>query len=111
MQSPGEVALCRQGHLADLCNGCIPANFTSEEFYYWMLEAGCGYPVQVGGYADDNIDFLLDTVYPRVKAKVAKDSNHQSDLTSDREKTMITGYSLGGLISCYAAWTRPQVCL
>jgi len=38
-------------------------------------------------------------------------SGGTSALTSDRENTMIAGYSLGGLISCYAAWTRPEVIL
>ena len=31
-----------------------------------------------------------------------------SSLTSDPERTLIVGYSLGGLMACYAAWTRPN---
>ena len=35
--------------------------------------------------------------------------NQESKLTKAREGTFIIGYSLGGLLACYAAWTRPNV--
>ena len=35
--------------------------------------------------------------------------DYESSLTSSRDGTFVLGYSLGGLFSCYAAWTCPNV--
>jgi hypothetical protein len=54
-----------------------------------------------GGKADLYLDFIQETVLPRVKSKY---SDHQMVL--EQENLGILGSSLGGLCSCYAAWTR-----
>lgn len=55
-----------------------------------------------GGGADAYIDFLVDTVAPLAVA--------QYRIFDDEPGSRwgILGSSLGGLLSCYAAWTRPQ---
>ena len=53
-----------------------------------------------GGLGDIYLDFLADTVIP-----VIQSSYPRADVT---ENTGILGSSLGGLISCYAGWTRTQ---
>ncbi len=40
---------------------------------------------------------------------VAEDSEGASQLTDDSDHTLISGYSMGGLFACYAAWIRPHV--
>jgi predicted alpha/beta superfamily hydrolase len=84
----------------------------------------CSYSVDPtvgdGGGADHYLDFLHDTVLPIVTARYRVDSADSSDRWS------ILGSSLGnktdvfclctlnlvhpgGLVSCYAGWTRPDV--
>lgn len=38
LQIPGDFWVCKEGTYANMCNGCIPANATSAEFYHWMME-------------------------------------------------------------------------
>lgn len=55
-----------------------------------------------GGQGNLYLDFLEQTVYPFVAAKYPRLSFAQGSLG-------ILGSSLGGLISCYAGFTRPHV--
>lgn len=55
-----------------------------------------------GGNADQYLDFVWDTVLPRV----AEWSG--SRLLTGAQHTSMLGSSLGGLLSCYAGWTRPS---
>eukprot|EP01094_Clydonella_sp_ATCC50884_P023339 TRINITY_DN5565_c0_g1_i2.p1 TRINITY_DN5565_c0_g1~~TRINITY_DN5565_c0_g1_i2.p1 ORF type:complete len:337 (+),score=85.87 TRINITY_DN5565_c0_g1_i2:515-1525(+) len=54
-----------------------------------------------GGDGDLYLDFLIDTLLPWVEP--------QFRMHVTRERLGIVGSSLGGLISCYGAWTRPSV--
>lgn len=56
---------------------------------------------QAGGKGDIYLDFIENVVFPMVKSKYR--------VTSDQKQRGILGSSLGGLISCYAGWTRPSV--
>jgi predicted alpha/beta superfamily hydrolase len=74
-----------------------------------MTEGGCGITYYVGGNGEANVEFLLTTVYESVDEYLRLD--YGSSLTKSREGTFIIGYSHGGLLSCYASWTRPAVSL
>ena len=50
----------------DNCNNCLPANFTYEEYIYWMSVGGCGVQTTTGGNAEANVEFLLRDVYQTV---------------------------------------------
>lgn len=54
-----------------------------------------------GGNADAYLDFIENSVKPYI------DSNYRT--LAGTEDTLIMGSSLGGLVSCYGAWTRPDV--
>eukprot|EP00027_Filamoeba_sp_ATCC50430_P000952 CAMPEP_0168555228 /NCGR_PEP_ID=MMETSP0413-20121227/8214_1 /TAXON_ID=136452 /ORGANISM="Filamoeba nolandi, Strain NC-AS-23-1" /LENGTH=393 /DNA_ID=CAMNT_0008586047 /DNA_START=74 /DNA_END=1255 /DNA_ORIENTATION=+ len=53
-----------------------------------------------GGKGDLYLDFLIDTVIPFIEGKYR--------VVMSRENVGILGSSLGGLISCYGGYTRPQ---
>jgi len=55
-----------------------------------------------GGKGDLYLDFLIENVVPFVV-----DQGYRID--TGRSNMGILGSSLGGLISCYGAWTRPSV--
>jgi len=61
----------------------------------------CGKSIRTGGYGEKTLDFLLKTVLP----KVNEITNNR--VLTDQQNTGIMGYSLGGLMACHAAWTRP----
>ena len=71
------------------------ANRTYEYTYSYDPSEG------FGGDGDLYLDFLESTVIPWVKSTLRVDLK--------RESLGILGSSLGGLISCYAGWTRSQV--
>ena len=98
---------CKTGQLSDRCNNCYGPNLTPNEILRSMTTGGCGNVVRRGGNGDVNVDFLLTTVYDKVNEYLKK--NQISGLTKSREGTFIIGYSLGGLLACFAAWTRPTV--
>ena len=54
-----------------------------------------------GGKGDLYLDFLESTIIPLTKANFRVDIN--------RDTLGILGSSLGGLISCYAGWTRSDI--
>eukprot|EP01031_Cornospumella_fuschlensis_P036248 gene36248-43972_t len=56
---------------------------------------------EAGGKGDMYLDFVQNTLLPQSL------TNYRIAIT--RDKLGILGSSLGGLISCYAGWTRPSV--
>jgi len=58
--------------------------------------------VRAGGKGNLYLDFLYDTVVPFVKQSYPR-------IETGRQNLGILGSSLGGLISCYAGWTRSTV--
>ena len=68
---------------------------TAEYTYSYDPEVGDG------GQGDLYLDFLESTIIPLAK--------EQTRTTADRDRLGILGSSLGGLISCYAGWSRPSV--
>ena len=103
-QVKGEDWVCINGSLSDACNGCLSEdlkhNFTG---FTWHMENRCGKRVLRGGKGNATLDFLVDKVLPKVK-------NHTNNrLHTDQPNLGIMGYSLGGLMSCHAAWTRPHI--
>eukprot|EP01096_Ripella_sp_DP13-Kostka_P000706 TRINITY_DN10816_c0_g1_i1.p1 TRINITY_DN10816_c0_g1~~TRINITY_DN10816_c0_g1_i1.p1 ORF type:complete len:413 (+),score=150.92 TRINITY_DN10816_c0_g1_i1:32-1240(+) len=54
-----------------------------------------------GGEGDLYLDFLVDTLTPWIASRFRVETQPSN--------MGILGSSLGGLISCYAAWTRPEV--
>ena len=90
---------CINGTYATLCDGCIPIDANTTTFLEYLRNT-CGRPVRRGGQGDDTLDFLLFEVLP----EALNFTNNRIDNSS----LGIMGYSLGGLMSCYAAWTRPQ---
>lgn len=106
----GDMLTCKSGSSADLCGGCLPnSSLTNEEWVYWMTVGGCGQVEVMGGYADNTLDFLMNEALPIIKLRVEVMSLGQATIDEDRRAATIIGYSLGGLMSCYAAWTRPDV--
>ncbi|CAG2209050.1 unnamed protein product [Mytilus edulis] len=68
-----------------------------------LMKGKCGKRVNIEGSGDRLLNFLINRVYPKVR-----------ELTNDRilidqPNTGVMGYSLGGLMSCYAAWTRSSI--
>eukprot|EP01130_Rhizamoeba_saxonica_P002621 TRINITY_DN1238_c0_g1_i1.p1 TRINITY_DN1238_c0_g1~~TRINITY_DN1238_c0_g1_i1.p1 ORF type:complete len:284 (-),score=33.79 TRINITY_DN1238_c0_g1_i1:60-911(-) len=55
-----------------------------------------------GGNGDKYLDFVVSTVIPTSKKFV------DNRIKEGRENVAIMGSSLGGLISCYALWTRSE---
>lgn len=69
--------------------------------YTYSYDANCSCPYGAGGDGDLYLDFLEKEVMPMVKSKYR--------ISYDSSPTGMIGSSLGGLISCYAGWTRPNV--
>lgn len=94
----GQYPTCHNGTLENNCNGCIPVtdNIT-EIMYYYQL---CTYGTPVGGSGDQTLDFLLHVVLPAAE--------EFTNFRLNKSRLGIMGYSLGGLMACYAGWTRPS---
>ncbi|XP_053373256.1 uncharacterized protein LOC123532769 [Mercenaria mercenaria] len=99
--SPFLFSNCINGTFEDNCDGCVPENATYPNGFIPYLLDFCGRKVKVGGVADNMLDFLVKEALPFAN-KLAL-TRLQSDNLG------IMGYSLGGLMSCYAVWTRPNV--
>eukprot|EP01100_Stratorugosa_tubuloviscum_P004543 TRINITY_DN2141_c0_g1_i1.p1 TRINITY_DN2141_c0_g1~~TRINITY_DN2141_c0_g1_i1.p1 ORF type:complete len:401 (+),score=142.92 TRINITY_DN2141_c0_g1_i1:102-1304(+) len=69
--------------------------------YTYSYDPECRCPVGAGGNGDLYIQFIQQTVIPAMQPLYRMDMS-QSNLG-------ILGSSLGGLISCYAGWTRSNV--
>ena len=65
--------------------------------------ANCGYPWCAGtfGQADTFFQFIQETALPL--------ASNQFYGIGTGQKAGIVGFSYGGLVSCYAAWARPDV--
>lgn len=113
VQYKGVMWNCKEGTFMDNCNNCLPDLGTTpaEEFMNAVFFSGCCVIFPSGGYAENALDYLVDEVFPAANSSVGDATSGLSRLTGDRDKTMIMGYSLGGLISCHALWTRPEVTL
>jgi hypothetical protein len=71
--------------------------------------SGCCNIFPSGGYAENTLNHVLNEVFPAVDASLSDETDGLSSLTDDRDRTMLFGYSLGGLMACHALWTRPEV--
>ncbi|CAC5361582.1 unnamed protein product [Mytilus coruscus] len=72
------------------------------KIYLLMIEK-CGKRDNIKGFGDRLLDFFIDKVRP----KAQKNANDR--ILIDQPNTGVMGYSLGGLMSCYAAWTRSSI--
>ena len=97
--SEGGNMECINGTYETFCDGCIPADANDTTFLEYLCNE-CGRPARRGGQGDDTLDFLLYEVLP--------EALNLTNNRIDNSSLGIMGYSLGGLMSCYAAWTRPQ---
>lgn len=94
----GSSFICINGTFENNCDGCLPTNVNNTVLLYYLTNI-CGKVVRKGGKGDDTLDFLLYEVLPEAMTL--------TDSRLDNSSLGIMGYSLGGLMSCYAAWTRP----
>jgi len=69
--------------------------------YTYSYAKDCGCPLGGGGQGDQYLDFLYDQVVPFV--------DNEYRIETGVENLAMLGSSLGGLISCYAGWTRPTI--
>ncbi len=103
------LPLCKEGSLFDGCNGCTGLDFMTAEpedaMKAWMGD--CYERKPVGGRADETLDYLTSDVLDTLEGVMKKKG--VSVPSRDRQRTSLVGYSLGGLISCYGALTRPEV--
>lgn len=95
--------LCINGSLADSCDHCVPADVKDFKEHIWYMRNKCGRLEDVGGKGNDTLDFLIKTVLPKAK-EFTKDR-----MRTDQPNLGVMGYSLGGLMACHAAWTRPKI--
>ena len=96
--TPGYSVNCINGTFADQCGGCFPNDANITEMLHYLHK--CAKTSPNGGQGDDTLDFLLYEVLP--------EALNLTNNRIDNSSLGIMGYSLGGLMSCYAAWTRPQ---
>ena len=101
-QVPGPSHECINGTYDTQCDNCFPAGINYTE-YIWYMTNKCGKQVETGGKGNETLDFLLDTVIPKVK------NITNMRMLTDQPNLGIMGYSLGGLMACHAAWTRPNI--
>lgn len=99
---PGTFLTCANGTFYDLCDNCLPINYTVDEYQRLMIEK-CGKRDNIEGIGDRLLNFFIDKVRPKAQ-ELANDR-----ILIDQPKTGVIGYSLGGLMSCYAAWTRSSI--
>ena len=102
-QVTGHMDICRNGTYEDRCNGCLPDDLTNATELRLLMANKCGKRVQLGGKGNDTLDFLQDTVIPRAKNVT------NMRMRTDQPHFGVMGMSLGGLMACHAAWTRPTV--
>ena len=105
--SNGTELACKNGTLANLCNHCNiscwqntpPLNCTAAEKLAQVLKCFKSVPKVARG--EEYLDFIQKTLLSHVHLQYRAQTQQQH--------VGIIGYSLGGLISCHAAWTRPTV--
>ncbi|WAR20495.1 hypothetical protein MAR_002333 [Mya arenaria] len=93
---------CINGTFEDLCGFCLPdiRTLNGTQFQQLMINE-CGKRALVGGLGEQTLDFLINEAMP--------EANRSSSGRIKPGRYGILGYSLGGLMSCHAAWTRPAV--
>lgn len=94
---------CKEGDYTNACNGCLPQGLDNRQFQERMRDQ-CGTPIYRGGKGEQYLDHIVNDVVPYIQTKYG--SNR---LSMTRDSLGIGGCSLGGLISCHALWTRPEV--
>ena len=99
-QVSGPWYVCINGTAANRCDDCHPEMVNTTQ-YLWYMEHKCGRIVQLGGRGNDTLDFLTATVLPKVRQLT------NMRMRIGQRNLGIMGYSLGGLLACHAAWTRP----
>ena len=97
----GTEYACINGSFEDGCDHCLPAKLNASEYYDYMNK--CGRKTIGGGKGNDTLDFFIHTAIPK-----AKQLTNMRMLT-DQPNLGVMGMSLGGLMACHAAWTRPTV--
>ncbi|XP_063415131.1 uncharacterized protein LOC134697045 [Mytilus trossulus] len=100
---PGTYLTCANGTFFNLCDNCLPKNYTVDEEYLRLMIEKCGKRDNIQGLGDRLLDFVLHKVRPKAQELANK------RILIDQPNTGIMGYSLGGLMSCYAAWTRSAI--
>ena len=99
--SNGTNMMCRNGTFGDGCSGC---NFCSNCSHAQQIERlinKCTKWVPTAARGERYLDFIQYTLLSHVELRYR--------VLSQQQHVGIMGYSLGGLISCHAAWTRPTV--
>ncbi|CAC5390096.1 unnamed protein product [Mytilus coruscus] len=99
---PGTFLTCANGTFYNLCDNCLPINYTVDEYQRLMIEK-CGKRDNIEGIGDRLLNYFIDKVRPKAQ-ELANDR-----ILIDQPNTGVIGYSLGGLMSCYAAWTRSSI--
>ena len=109
--SPAVEYFCTEGTYGDSCNGCVPPEASMEtlgaqggdfRIFYEYLKNGCGYPYVIGGHGDKYLDYMTKEVLPAINSLA------NNRLKTDSENVGLFGCSLGGLMSCHGAYTRPE---
>ena len=99
--SPGFMFECRNGSYRDGCRGCINKNNSMN----WETVMKCSVQYKIDGKGDEVLDFIINRLLP----SVGRFAITRNRALLHRENVGIIGYSLGGLLACHAAWTRPDV--
>ena len=94
---------CNNGNMSNGCDHCLNATFNGNYTDYIIRLRRCGKEVPEGGKGNDTLDFLIHTVLPQLRNLT------QMRMLTDQPHLGVMGYSLGGLMACHAAWTRPEV--
>ena len=93
----GDGFTCKTGSWDDGCGGCLSAD--ANDLSDMVL---CCDVVPEGGGGEALLDWLLGDILTEV------DTMWPGRLLTDQDNLAVIGYSLGGLFSCHAAWTRPE---
>ena len=93
---------CNNGSFDNRCNGCLKSSYANHSEFE-VDSSRCGQMVKFGGQGNDTLDYLTQTVLPRLKNITS------NRMLTDQPHLGILGFSFGGLMACHAAWTRPKV--
>ena len=99
--SNGTQMVCKHGTFKDGCGGCKFCPNCSETEKMDRIINLCTKWVPTAARGEKYLDFIQYTLMSHVSLRYRALSRQQN--------VGIMGYSLGGLISCHAAWTRPTV--
>ena len=102
-QVVGVGFMCNNGSFSNGCNGCFNSTFNGNYTDYLIRLKKCTHDVSEGGKGNDTLDFIIQTVLPKLR------NITQQRMLTDQPNLGVMGYSLGGLMACHAAWTRPDV--